>query len=140
MIYPEYQKFNKPLIEFCLKYDEMGDPFVSEDFLLKLKWLDQESLDLIKSYTLAINDFLVKCFDRKMVHLADAKFEFGRNQHGRIMLADELSPDGMRLWQYKYGGGKFDSLDKDLFRKGLGGETEAYTKIAKMLGLFPEDA
>ena len=124
-----------PLIEFCCKNDEFGDPLVSEGMITHFDWLTDDEIKLIKTYVLKIVHFLNTIFERYKILLVDGKFEFGKNKYGRIMLADDICPDGLRLWR-QHKDGSFESLDKDLFREGLGGETEAYREVAKILNLI----
>lgn len=125
----------KPLIEFFFKDDDLNDPLISEGHILHFGWATAEELEIIKDFAAKINVFLTEEFASIGIKFVDAKFEFGKNHRGRILLADEICPDTCRLWDIKTG----DSLDKDLFRKGLGGETDAYTEVAERLGLIEKE-
>lgn len=124
-----------PLVEFFYKDDSYGDPLVTEGQILHFKWLTIEELALIKSFASELNHFLFEAFKNIDITFVDAKFEFGKGYNDRIMLADEICPDTMRLWDKRKSDNKIISLDKDLFRKGLGGETDAYYEVARRLKL-----
>lgn len=126
-----------PLVEFFYKNDSYNDPMVSEGHILHFDWLIDEEILYVRDYASEMNRFLFALFKDIDITFVDAKFEFGRNYKGRITLADDICPDGMRLWdnRKKKTDGKIISLDKDLFRKGLGGETDAYYEVAKRLKL-----
>ena len=123
-----------PLIEFCLKDDALGDPVVAREHITLLGYADDEELDEIVYLTEKVNDFLTGLFFAIGVRLIDFKLEFGRleEQDGyQIVLADEISPDNCRLWDAQTN----EKMDKDRFRRDLGGLVEAYSEIAKRLGL-----
>jgi phosphoribosylaminoimidazole-succinocarboxamide synthase len=120
-----------PLLEFCLKDDALGDPVVAEDHLLVLGKAKAEELAIIRDYSLRINNFLSGLFFGINIRLVDFKLEFGRLPSGAIVLADEISPDNCRLWDRQTG----EKMDKDRFRRDLGGLVEAYAEIARRLGL-----
>ncbi|MGV6801617.1 MAG: phosphoribosylaminoimidazolesuccinocarboxamide synthase [bacterium] len=125
----------RPLIEFYFKKDELGDPLVTEDQISAFGWAAPQEIDDIMAHTLRINDYLSGLFAAVNIRLIDFKLEFGRHFEGdmmRIILADEISPDSCRLWDMTTG----DSLDKDRFRKDLGGLTDAYTDVATRLGIL----
>jgi len=121
----------QPLLEFCLKDDALGDPVVAEEHLLVLGKAKAEELAVIRDYSLRINDFLCGLFFGINIRLVDFKLEFGRLPLGEILLADEISPDNCRLWDRQTG----EKMDKDRFRRDLGGLVEAYSEIARRLGL-----
>ena len=126
-----------PLIEFCLKDDSLGDPVVAREHITLLGYADEDELDEIVYLTEKINDFLTGLFFAIGVRLIDFKLEFGRleEQDGyQIILADEISPDNCRLWDAKTN----EKMDKDRFRRDLGGLVEAYSEIARRLGLTIE--
>ena len=109
----------KPLIEFCYKNDELGDPLIAREHIYAFDWAMPEELDFIKPQCLRINDFMQGMFKGVGIKLVDFKLEFGRlNQDGKknIILADEISPDTCRLWDVT----SEEKLDKDRFRKDLG--------------------
>ena len=133
----EGQDLAEPLIEFCLKNDELGDPFLSEQHLYVFDIADPAEIEIIKEVSLRTNDFLRGLFLGVGIELIDFKLEFGRivgEFTMEIILADEISPDNCRLWDVKTG----EKLDKDRFREDLGGVEDAYRDIAKRLGVLPE--
>lgn len=119
----------RPLIEFFYKDDALGDPLVTEDHALIFGWADEASIAEIKKLSLTVNELLKKLFDEIGVTLVDFKLEFGRDSSGRIVLADEVSPDTCRFWDKSTG----DNLDKDRFRKDLGNVLGAYEEIWRRL-------
>ena len=127
----------RTLIEYCYKDDALGDPLVAEDHIACFGWASQDELHDIQDMAIRINDFMCGLFAGIGIRLVDFKLEFGRLWDGdfaRISLADEISPDGCRLWDMASG----EKLDKDRFRRDLGGEVEAYQEVARRLGLLPE--
>ena len=123
-----------PLIEFCLKDDALGDPVVAREHVTLLGYADDDELDEIVYLTEKINDFLTGLFFAIGVRLIDFKLEFGRLEEEdgyQIILADEISPDNCRLWDSQTN----EKMDKDRFRRDLGGLVEAYSEIARRLGL-----
>jgi len=124
-----------PLIEYYLKDDELGDPLISKEHILNFKWLNEIELDLINEKCLRINDFLMGMFIGVGIKLVDFKIEFGKSKsNGNIILADEISPDTCRLWDQSTD----KKLDKDRFRKDLGGLIDAYQEVARKLGILHE--
>ncbi len=126
----------RPLIEFSLKDDDLGDPLIAEEHILSLDLADDEELSEIFDMTHQINDFLRGLFAGVGINLIDFKLEYGRiyDEDGisyRLILADEFSPDNCRLWDMKTN----EKLDKDRFRRDLGGEVEAYREVARRLGI-----
>ena len=130
----------RTLIEYCYKDDALGDPLISEEHIACFGWATQEEMHDIADMAIRINDFMCGLFAGIGIRLVDFKLEFGRifdeNGYARIILADEISPDGCRLWDMASG----EKLDKDRFRRDLGGEVEAYQEVARRLGLLPEGA
>ncbi|TNE57706.1 MAG: phosphoribosylaminoimidazolesuccinocarboxamide synthase [Alphaproteobacteria bacterium] len=127
----------RSIVEFSYKDDALGDPLVSDEHITALGWATPPELDEIVNMTLRINDFLMGLFAGIGIRLIDFKLEFGRHiEDGmmRILLADEISPDNCRLWDYETG----EKLDKDRFRHDLGGTKEAYQEVARRLGLLQE--
>ncbi|MBL4639238.1 MAG: phosphoribosylaminoimidazolesuccinocarboxamide synthase [Kordiimonadaceae bacterium] len=125
-----------PLVEYCYKSDELGDPVIAEEHILTFGWADALELEELTFYALRINDFLSGMFAGVGIKLVDFKLEFGRYYEDdtcTVILADEISPDGCRLWDIKTG----KKLDKDRFRRDLGGEMEAYQEVARRLGILP---
>lgn len=121
-----------PIFELCYKKDELGDPIINDDHAIKvLKVVNPEQLATIKNHTLRINQILQKLFLDINIKLVDFKIEFGLNIHNEIILADEISPDSCRLWDKD----SDNKLDKDRFRRDIGGLVEAYQEVAKRLGI-----
>ena len=121
--------FDQPTIEFSYKNDELGDPLLNTKHALALKVATPEEIEIIERYSLKINEVLKSCWLSCGVTLVDFKLEFGRLEDGTIVLADEISPDTCRLWDSK----THEKLDKDRFRRDLGGVEEAYAEIMKRL-------
>ena len=121
--------FDEPTIEFSYKNDALGDPLINDYHALALKLATPEEIETIKRYSFAVNDFLKAFWKECGVTLVDFKLEFGRLSDGTIILADEISPDTCRLWDAKTG----EKLDKDRFRRDLGGVEQAYEEIMRRL-------
>jgi phosphoribosylaminoimidazole-succinocarboxamide synthase len=129
----------RTIIEYYFKDDALGDPMVTDEHILAFGWAAQEELHDMADMAIRVNDFMSGLFAGIGIRLVDFKLEFGRiwdNDFSRIILADEISPDGCRLWDIASG----EKLDKDRFRRDLGGEVEAYQEVARRLGLLPEGA
>ena len=129
----------RPLIEYCLKDDKLGDPNVSREHILTFNWLNIIQLDLIDENLKRLNDFLLGMFRGVGIKLIDFKVEFGfthESGKNQIILADEISPDTCRLWDSLTD----KKLDKDRFRKDLGDLIPAYTEVAKRLGILHEQS
>jgi len=127
----------RTLIEYSYKDDALGDPMVSEEHIACFGWASQDEMHDIADMAIRVNDFMTGLFAGIGIRLVDFKLEFGRIWDGdfaRIILADEISPDNCRLWDAATG----EKLDKDRFRRDLGGEVEAYQEVARRLGLLPE--
>ena len=127
----------RPIVEFYLKNDELGDPMVSEEHITAFGWAGTQDLDDMVQLTLRINDFLSGLFLGVGLKLIDFTLEFGRlweDDEMRIVLADEISPDSCRLWDVKTN----ERLDKDRFRRDMGKVEEAYQEVARRLGVLPE--
>ncbi|QGP80860.1 phosphoribosylaminoimidazolesuccinocarboxamide synthase [Sphingobium sp. CAP-1] len=127
----------RTLIEYCYKDDALGDPLISEEHIACFGWATQDEMHDIADMAIRINDFMCGLFAGIGIRLIDFKLEFGRlydGDYSRIILADEISPDGCRLWDMATN----EKLDKDRFRRDLGGEVEAYQEVARRLGLLPE--
>jgi phosphoribosylaminoimidazole-succinocarboxamide synthase len=120
-----------PILEFSYKNDDLGDPFINDDYALALGLATQEEIDVIKAYTHKINEFLKAYFLKADMKLIDFKIEFGKLADGTIILADEISPDTCRLWDVNTN----EKLDKDRFRRDMGNVEEAYNEVFKRLGL-----
>ena len=128
---------SRTILEYYYKDDALGDPLITEEHIACFGWASQEELHDIADMAIRINDFMAGMFAGIGIRLVDFKLEFGRlweNDYARIILADEISPDGCRLWDMASG----EKLDKDRFRRDLGGEVEAYQEVARRMGLLPE--
>lgn len=128
----------RPIIEYCLKDDKLGDPLVSEEHIAAFGWATPADLDDIVAHTVRINDFLSGMFSAIGIRLVDFKIEFGRqyvDDMMRVVLADEISPDSCRLWDMETN----RKLDKDNFRRDLGDLVEAYSEVARRLGILNDD-
>lgn len=121
--------FEQPTIEFSYKCDELDDPLLNAYHALALKLATREEIETIKKYSFAVNDVLKAFWAECGVILVDFKLEFGRLADGTIVLADEISPDTCRLWDAK----THEKLDKDRFRRDLGGVEDAYAEVMKRL-------
>lgn len=121
--------FDAPTIEFSYKNDELGDPLINDYHALALKLATAEEIETIKKYSFAVNEQLKSFWAECGVTLVDFKLEFGRLSDGSIVLADEISPDTCRLWDTATG----EKLDKDRFRRDMGGVEEAYREIMSRL-------
>ena len=128
----------RSIIEFYYKSDELGDPMVSEEHITAFGWATPQEIDDMMALALRINDFLAGLFLGIGIRLVDFKVEFGRLYEGdmvRVVLADEISPDSCRLWDIRTN----DKLDKDRFRRDMGGLIEAYQEVARRLGILFEN-
>ena len=128
----------RPIVEFCLKDDNLGDPLVSEEHVIAFGWASQQDLDDMVALALRVNDFLSGCMLAVGIRLVDFKIEIGRVWDGefqRLIVADEISPDSCRLWDMETG----QKLDKDVFRRDLGNLADAYTEVARRLGVLPSN-
>ena len=121
--------FDSPTIEFSYKNDDLGDPLLNEYHVAAMKLATGEEVETIKKYAFSINDKLKEFWAECGVTLVDFKLEFGKLRTGEIVLADEISPDTCRLWDSQTG----EKLDKDRFRRDMGGVEEAYEKIMSRL-------
>jgi len=126
----------RPIVEFSYKDDGLGDPLVPEEYIIAFGWASQQEMDDIVSLALRVNDWMSGVMFGVGIKLVDFKIEVGRvydNEFPRLILADEISPDSCRLWDIETG----RKLDKDVFRRDLGNLTDAYTEVAKRLGVMP---
>ena len=121
--------FDEPTVEYSYKNDELGDPLLNTSHALALGAATEEEIETIRRYALKVNEFLKAFWLECGVILVDFKLEFGRTADGEIILADEISPDTCRLWDAK----THEKLDKDRFRRDLGGVEDAYKEIMKRL-------
>jgi phosphoribosylaminoimidazole-succinocarboxamide synthase len=136
---PEGTVLPRSIVEYYYKNDELGDPLVAEEHITAFGWATPQDLDEMLSLSLRVNDVLSGIFFAVGLRLVDFKLEFGRLWEGeemRIVVADEISPDNCRLWDLKTN----EKLDKDRFRRDLGGVAEAYQEVARRLGILPESA
>ncbi len=117
------------VLEFCYKNDELGDPMVNDYHIQAVGLASAEELAVIKDYALRVNRFLQGYFRKVGIELVDFKIEFGKTADGTVILADEISPDTCRLWDVN----THEKLDKDRFRRDLGGVEEAYQEISRRL-------
>jgi len=125
--------FSKPLIEFFLKDDALGDPLIGETQILHFGWASETQIVHLKNQALRVNEILSAVFAECQLELVDFKLEFGVDEKTtEILLADEFTPDGCRLWDKKTG----ESMDKDRFRHDMGNVTESYQEVWKRLSQF----
>ena len=121
----------QPILEFSYKNDDLGDPFINDDYALALGLATKEELAAVKKYTKMVNEFLKAKFFSIGLKLIDFKIEFGKTSDGTVILADEISPDTCRLWDVDTN----DKMDKDRFRRDMGGAEDAYQEVYRRLGL-----
>jgi len=131
---------DNPLLEYCLKKDELNDPIISKEHIFSFGWATEKDIKIIDKMTLRINDLLVGMFRGIGIKLVDFKIEYGviwnkEIEKKEIVLADEISPDTCRLWDSK----TEKKLDKDRFRKNLGNIIQGYQEVARRLGIMPEE-
>ena len=126
---PEGEVFDTPTIEFSYKNDNLGDPLINDYHAIALKLATDEEIETIKKYAFAVNEHLKAFWAECGVTLVDFKLEFGKVADGSIVLADEISPDTCRLWDSKTG----EKLDKDRFRRDMGGVEDEYAEVMKRL-------
>ncbi|MCX5617565.1 phosphoribosylaminoimidazolesuccinocarboxamide synthase [Bombella sp. TMW 2.2543] len=135
---PEGDRLPRTLVEYYYKNDALNDPLISEEHIATFGWAHPQELEEIQSLALRVNDFLCGLFTGVGITLVDFKLEFGRLWQGeemRIVLADEISPDNCRLWDSR----TQEKMDKDRFRRDMGGVGEAYQEVARRLGILPEN-
>ncbi|QFS83363.1 Phosphoribosylaminoimidazole-succinocarboxamide synthase [Roseivivax sp. THAF40] len=128
---------SRPIVEYYYKDDALGDPLVTEEHIAAFGWASQQDMDDILSLALRVNDFLSGVMMAVGIRLVDFKIEIGRLFEGdfqRLVVADEISPDSCRLWDIETG----QKLDKDVFRRDLGNLADAYTEVARRLGVMPK--
>ena len=125
----EGTKLLTPILEFSYKNDHLGDPFINDYYALALGLATKEEIDTIAKYAFKVNEFMVNFFKKLNIDLIDFKIEFGKTPDGTIILADEISPDTCRFWDST----THEKLDKDRFRRDMGGVEEAYQEIMKRL-------
>ncbi len=125
----EGRKLLTPILEFSYKNDDLGDPFINDYYALALGLATKEEIDTIAKYAFKVNEFMINFFKGLNIDLIDFKIEFGKTSDGTIILADEISPDTCRFWDST----THEKLDKDRFRRDMGGVEEAYQEIMKRL-------
>ena len=126
---PEGTPMKKTVLEFCYKDDALGDPMVNEYHIMAMEWCTKEELVLISKYALKVDEVLTAYLKEVNIELIDYKLEFGKLSDGTIVLADEISPDTCRFWDSV----TKEKLDKDRFRRDMGGEEDAYKEVMKRL-------
>ena len=126
---PEGTKLKKTVLEYCYKNDDLVDPMVNEYHIAAMGWVSDEDLKKIAEYSFKINQLLSAYLKDLNIELIDFKLEFGKTQDGQLVLADEISPDTCRFWDST----THEKLDKDRFRRDLGGVEDAYQEIMKRL-------
>lgn len=124
---PEGTEFKTPILEFSYKNDDLHDPLINHYHALALGLATQEEINQIIAMAFKVNDVLKRFFSEVGVTLVDFKLEFGKTSDGKLVLADEISPDTCRLWDSKTG----EKLDKDRFRRDMGGVEDAYQEIMR---------
>ncbi|MEM7524692.1 MAG: phosphoribosylaminoimidazolesuccinocarboxamide synthase [Pseudomonadota bacterium] len=134
----EGEPLPRPIVEFYYKDDALNDPMVTEEHIIAFNWASQQDIDDMIALALRVNDFLTGLMMGVGIKLVDFKIECGRIYEGdfqRVIVADEISPDSCRLWDVETG----EKLDKDVFRRDLGDLADAYTEVAKRLGIMPRN-
>ena len=133
----EGMQLPRPIVEYHYKNNDLGDPLVTEEHIAAFGWAGQQDMEDILSLSLRVNDFMSGVMMAVGIRLVDFKIEVGRVYDGdfqRLIVADEISPDSCRLWDIETG----RHLDKDVFRRDLGSLTDAYTEVARRLGVMPK--
>lgn len=129
--YERGQKFDSPVVEFFLKDDDLGDPIMSEEEILSKQLVTLDELNKLKEMSLVVNTVLSLEASKNSLILVDFKLEFGKDSWGKIILADEISPDTCRFWDRN----TMESLDKDVYREEKGDLIQTYVKLANRLGV-----
>ena len=127
----EGMDLNPPTFEFFLKNDALHDPMINDYHIVSFGWATEDQINTMKSLTFKVNEVLTALFDKGDMILVDYKLEFGVDVDGNIVLGDEFTPDGCRLWDKE----TRNKMDKDRFRQGLGSVVETYIEVAGRLGL-----
>lgn len=127
---PEGTVLSEPIFEFSYKNDDYDDPLINDDYAVVMGLATRDEIAYIRQTTLKINEILKDFFAKRDVNLIDFKIEFGKTADGEILLADEISPDTCRFWDAKTG----EKLDKDRFRRDMGGIEEAYREMLRRVG------
>ncbi|NMA79399.1 MAG: phosphoribosylaminoimidazolesuccinocarboxamide synthase [Clostridiales bacterium] len=125
----EGTKLSKTVLEYCYKDDSLGDPMINEYHIAAMELATEDELKAIAEYSFKVNDLLTEYLIDLGIELVDFKLEFGKTSDGTVILSDEISPDTCRFWDSKTG----EKLDKDRFRRDLGGEEDAYKEIMRRL-------
>mgnify|MGYP003623309290 FL=1 len=126
---PEGTRLGKTVLEYCYKDDALGDPMVNNYHILAMGWASEADLATIADYSFTVNRVLTDYLKDAGIELIDFKLEYGRTPDGKIILADEISPDTCRFWDAKTG----EKLDKDRFRRDMGGVEDAYQEVMRRL-------
>lgn len=126
----EGRPLKRPIFEFCYKSDPLGDPLVNDDHIVALEWATEDDVKALRELTFKVNEVLRPLFAKGNLTLVDYKLEFGRSQ-GELLLGDEFSPDGCRLWDSTTG----EKMDKDRFRRDQGSVIEHYIEVGKRIGV-----
>ena len=126
---PEGTKLACPVLEFSYKNDDLGDPMINDYHALAMELATKEEIETIKNMAFAIDEIMIEFFKKMNINLIDFKLEFGRLPDGTIVLADEISPDTCRFWDSNTN----EKLDKDRFRRDMGGVEDAYQEVFKRL-------
>ena len=124
----EGKEFSPPILEFFYKNDDLHDPLINDCHAVTFGWATQEELYTLREYGYKVNNLMVEFFKEKKIRLVDFKLEFGRNK-GEILLGDEISPDGCRLWHWDTG----EKMDKDRFRFSMGSVEEKYREVYNLV-------
>ncbi|WP_423793178.1 phosphoribosylaminoimidazolesuccinocarboxamide synthase [Methanocaldococcus indicus] len=127
--FKEGEELKEVIVQFDYKNDEYGDPMINEDIAVNLNLATREELKKMREIALKVNDILKKFFDEKGIILVDFKIEIGRDENGELLVADEISPDTMRLWDKE----TRERLDKDVFRRDLGDVIAKYKIVAERI-------
>ena len=122
---------NPPTFEFFYKDDDLGDPLINDEHIISFGWASKDQIEKMKELTYKVNTVLKELFINSNLILVDFKVEFGVCSQGKILLADEFTPDGCRLWDSE----TLKKMDKDRFRQGLGDVVESYHQVADRLGM-----
>jgi len=127
--YDEGTKLKQPVVEYYYKDDDLGDPLINEDHIKELGLCDEATLEKLRQMALKTNEALIPYMSEKGLKLIDFKLEFGKASNGDVLLADEISPDTCRFWDTETN----EKMDKDRFRRDLGGVEESYKEVLKRI-------
>ena len=126
---PEGTPMKHTVLEYCYKDDDLGDPMINDYHIMALELCTKEELATIADYALRVNKFMIDYLKQANIELVDFKIEFGKTSDGQVILADEISPDTCRFWDAT----THEKLDKDRFRRDLGGVEDAYEEVMRRL-------